>query len=102
MKFTEKTPLEKGSQSSLPSYNEATAGLVAQTNYNDKEDRRKKVIPVQSDLESSSPSPDPLHTPPSSQSPVSVSRGSVRVSQSSFNLARVQEPEVRQTISTFH
>ena len=82
----------KGSQSSLPSYNEATSGQF--NNHTNNSNERKKIIPVQSDFESSSPSPDPLQTPPSSQSPVPGIRSSVRTSQSSFNLARAQEPEV--------
>ena len=98
----------KGSQSSLPSYNEATSGQFNLTSNNSNEEveagrNKKKIIPVQSDFESSSPSPDPLQTPPSSQSPVPVIRASVRTSQSSFNLARAQEPEVsNQTESSFN
>jgi len=92
----------KGSQSSLPSYNEATSGQFNLTSNNSNEEveagrNKKKIIPVQSDFESSSPSPDPLQTPPSSQSPVPVIRASVRTSQSSFNLARAQEPEADRT-----
>ena len=92
----------KGSQSSLPSYNEATSGQF--NNHTNNSNERKKIIPVQSDFESSSPSPDPLQTPPSSQSPVPGIRSSVRTSQSSFNLARAQEPEVssEQTDSSFN
>ena len=94
----------KGSQSSLPSYNEATSGQFSNHAKNNSENSeaagRKKIIPVQSDFESSSPSPDPLQTPPSSQSPVPGIRTSVRTSQSSFNLARAQEPEVsRKTVN---
>jgi len=93
----------KGSQSSLPSYNEATSGKFNLTTNNSNEEvesgrKKKRIIPVQSDFESSSPSPDPLQTPPSSQSPVPVIRASVRTSQSSFNLAaRAQEPEADRT-----
>jgi len=74
-----------GSQSSLPSYNEATSGIFK----NKKETKKKKkIIPVQSDFDSSSPSPSPP-----SLSPVPTTQSKIRISQSSINLARMQEPE---------
>ena len=83
-----------GSQSSLPSYNEATSGIFTQNKKETKKKRKKKIIPVQSDFESSSPSPEPGVLPPS-LSPVPSSKSSIRMSQSSVNLARIQEAEVR-------
>ena len=80
----------KGSQSSLPSYNEATSGIFSQ-GHGDKTSSRsgnkKKIIPVQSDFESSSPSPEP----PPAPSPPAAPKLSMRVSQSSVNLARAQQ-----------
>ena len=80
----------KGSQSSLPSYNEATSGIFSQ-GQGDKTSLRpgnkKKIIPVQSDFESSSPSPEP----PPAPSPPAAPKLSMRVSQSSVNLARAQQ-----------
>ena len=81
-----------GSQSSLPSYNEATSGIFTQNKKETK--KKKKIIPVQSDFESSSPSLEPGVLPPS-LSPVPSSKSSIRMSQSSVNLARIQEAEVR-------
>jgi len=63
----------KGSQSSLPSYNEAT-----------EEPTKKKIIPVQSDFESS-PSPENPSSPISS--PPLYHRNRFRMSQSTMNLA---------------
>ena len=81
-----------GSQSSLPSYNEATSGIFTQ-NKKETKKKKKKIIPVQSDFESSSPSPEPGVLPPS-LSPVTPGKTSIRMSQSSVNLARMQEAEV--------
>ena len=82
-----------GSQSSLPSYNEATSGIFTQNKKETK--KKKKIIPVQSDFESSSPSPEP-GVLPASLSPVPPAKTSIRMSQSSVNLARSQaEVEVR-------
>jgi len=64
----------KGSLSSLPSYNEATEESV-----------KKKIIPVQSDFESS-PSPENPSSPLSSPPPYHKNR--FRMSQSTLNLAR--------------
>ena len=87
-----------GSQSSLPSYNEATSGIFTQ-NKKETKKKKKKIIPVQSDFESSSPSPEPGVLPPS-LSPVPPSKTSIRMSQSSVNLARMQEAvEVRKVAS---
>eukprot|EP00092_Neocalanus_flemingeri_P029800 GFUD01032354.1.p1 GENE.GFUD01032354.1~~GFUD01032354.1.p1 ORF type:complete len:264 (+),score=87.43 GFUD01032354.1:41-793(+) len=76
------------SQSSLPSYNEATAGKCKR---NEKDPVKKKIIPVQSDFESS-PSPEypssPLASPPAYQ------RNRFRMSKSSFNLAQQGEGEM--------
>ena len=83
-----------GSQSSLPSYNEATSGLFTQNKKETKTKKKKKIIPVQSDFESSSPSPEPGALP-ASLSPVPAVKTSIRMSQSSVNLARTQEVEVR-------
>jgi len=90
----------KGSQSSLPSYNEATSGIFnnQQPNNRNKDQKinqKKKIIPVQSDFESSSPSPDPLGTPPDSPAPPTTC--TVRMSQSTVNLARHQEMENERT-----
>merc|ERR1711994_391501 len=84
-----------GSQSSLPSYNEATSGIFTQ-NKKETKKKKKKIIPVQSDFESSSPSPGPGVLPPS-LSPVPSSKSSIRMSQSSVNLARIQEAETDRT-----
>ena len=88
----------KGSQSSLPSYNEATSGIFNNQQNNKKDQKtnnyKKKIIPVQSDFESSSPSPDPLGTPPDSPAPPNPTSCTVRMSQSTVNLARHQEMEV--------
>ena len=78
-----------GSQSSLPSYNEATSGIFTQ-NKKETKKKKKKIIPVQSDFESSSPSPEPGVFPPS-LSPVTPGKTSIRMSQSSVTLARMQE-----------
>ena len=87
-----------GSQSSLPSYNEATSGIFTQNKKETKKKKKKKIIPVQSDFESSSPSPEPGVLPPS-LSPVPAVKTSIRMSQSSVNLARTQEVEVRTVLS---
>jgi len=87
-----------GSQSSLPSYNEATSGIFTQNKKETK--KKKKIIPVQSDFESSSPSPEP-GVLPASLSPVPPAKTSIRMSQSSVNLARSQaEVETDRTKKT--
>ena len=72
----------KSSPSGLPSYNEATSGMFYQT-----PTRKKKIIPVQSDFESSSPSPEGRESP----SPVSTPSRTIRTSQSSVNLAKINQ-----------
>ena len=81
-----------GSQSSLPSYNEATAGIFTK---NQRETKKKKIIPVQSDFDSSSDSPSPS---PPSLSPVPTTQSRMRVSQSSVNLVRTQDIEVSNVV----
>ena len=83
---------QKGSQSSLPSYNEATAGIFTK---NQRETKKKKIIPVQSDFDSSSDSPSPS---PPSLSPVPSTQSRMRVSQSSVNLVRIQDTEVSNVV----
>jgi len=73
-------PKVKGSQSSLPSYNEAT-----------EEPSKKKIIPVQSDFESS-PSPEDPSSP--LQSPPLYHKNRFRMSQSTMNLARHDSGEL--------
>ena len=79
----------KGSQSSLPSYKEATSGAIK---INKENMTKKKIIPVQSDF-SSSPSPEfpssPVASPPVYQ------KNRFRQSQSTINLASMEEGEVR-------
>lgn len=75
------SPKVKGSQSSLPSYNEATEDCT-----------RKKIIPVESE-DDSSPSPvDPSGSP--IHSPSLQTRNRFRMSQSSINLARHDSGEL--------
>ena len=80
----------KGSQSSLPSYNEATEGVF---NKKEKVTVKKKIIPVQSDYDSS-PSPEypssPIASPPVYQ------KNRFRMSQSTINLAQQEDGEVRE------
>merc|ERR1711971_1458257 len=73
-------PKVKGSQSSLPSYNEATEELA-----------KKKIIPVQSDFESS-PSPEDPSSP--LPSPPLYHKNRFRMSQSTMNLARHDSGEL--------
>jgi len=73
-------PKVKGSQSSLPSYNEAT-----------EEPAKKKIIPVQSDFESS-PSPEDPSSP--LPSPPLYHKNRFRMSQSTMNLARHDSGEL--------
>jgi len=74
-------PKVKGSQSSLPSYNEATT----------EEPAKKKIIPVQSDFESS-PSPEDPSSP--LPSPPLYHKNRFRMSQSTMNLARHDSGEL--------
>jgi len=78
----------KGSQSSLPSYNEATEGVF---NKKEKVTVKKKIIPVQSDYDSS-PSPEypssPIASPPVYQ------KNRFRMSQSTINLAQQEDGEL--------
>lgn len=78
----------KGSQSSLPSYKEATSGAIK---INKENMTKKKIIPVQSDF-SSSPSPEfpssPVASPPVYQ------KNRFRQSQSTINLASMEEGEL--------
>jgi len=81
-KDEEKPPTKvKGSLSSLPSYNEATEDSAG----------KKKIIPVQSDFESS-PSPENPSSPISSPSLYQKNR--FRMSQSTINLARQDSGEL--------
>lgn len=74
-------PKVKGSQSSLPSYKEATT----------EEAGKKKIIPVQSDFESS-PSPEDPSSP--LPSPPLYHKNRFRMSQSTMNLARQDSGEL--------
>lgn len=80
-KDEEKPPARvKGSQSSLPSYNEATEETI-----------KKKIIPVQSDFDSS---PSPEHPSSPISSPPLYQRNRFRMSQSTINLARQDSGEL--------
>jgi len=78
------------SQSGLPSYDEA----VEQNSYKKRKTPvKKKIIPVQSDFDSS-PSPENPSSPVLPRSPHVYPRNRFRMSQSSINLARQESGEL--------
>jgi Rab11 family-interacting protein 1/2/5 len=86
----EKESREKEVHSGLPSYDEA---VEQATNRNERTPVKKKIIPVQSDFDSS-PSPENPSSQVLSLSPPVYQKNRFRMSQSSINLARQEGGEL--------